>query len=291
MYIIVDTHAQMHSGEDLGLINISNCIFENSEGTFDGSSLSLLYDANVYLENNTFDSVSPITITAGEIISEVSFKFLTKTLTNNTPNDIEAELVDSNGNHIYASNLKFSVNGGEEQKPTYKNGIYTLSYTPHENKVNVIASCSNIVNCLFEEKEFSVVVSPELTINSTDVITYGDSVIDVNATLKDDINGENVTFSILKGSAVINSITVVVNNGFANATFNQKLAAGSYTIGVSYAGNANYGSASDSKTLTVGKATPDINVTIDSVIYVGSEIVVTVTVPEDVSASKDNSST
>ena len=280
MYIIVDTHAQMHSGEDLGLINISNCIFENSEGTFDGSSLSLLYDANVYLENNTFDSVSPITITAGEIISEVSFKFLTKTLTNNTPNDIEAELVDSNGNHIYASNLKFSVNGGEEQKPTYKNGIYTLSYTPHENKVNVIASCSNIVNCLFEEKEFSVVVSPELTINSTDVITYGDSVIDVNATLKDDINGENVTFSILKGSAVINSITVVVNNGFANATFNQKLNVGSYTLSVTYDGNNNYGRATASKSLTVNKATPNFIITVNEVLTVEDNITVSVSVPE-----------
>lgn len=279
MYIIVDTHAQMHSGEDLGLINISNCIFENSEGTFDGSSLSLLYDANVYLENNTFDSVSPITITAGKIISEVSFKFLTKTLTNNTPNDIEAELVDSNGNHIYASNLKFSVNGGEEQKPTYKNGIYTLSYTPHENKVNVIASCSN-VNCLFEEKEFSVVVSPELTINSTDVITYGDSVIDVNATLKDDINGENVTFTLLKDGTVMGSVNATITNGFANATFNQKLNVGSYTLSVTYGGSDNYGSATASKSLTVSKATPNFIITVNEVFTVKDNITVTVSVPE-----------
>ncbi len=279
MYIIVDTNAQMHSGEDLGLINISNCIFENSEGTFDGSSLSLLYDANVYLENNTFDSVSPITITAGKIISEVSFKFLTKTLTNNTPNDIEAELVDSNGNHIYASNLKFSVNGGEEQKPTYKNGIYTLSYTPHENKVNVIASCSN-VNCLFEEKEFSVVVSPELTINSTDIITYGDSVIDVNATLKDDINGENVTFTLLKDGTVMGSVNATITNGFANATFNQKLNVGSYTLSVTYGGSDNYGSATSSKSLTVSKATPNFIITVNEVFTVKDNITVTVSVPE-----------
>ena len=272
---------------DVNSINITNCIFDNVVST-EGYPISFS-SSNVNWKDNTLLNLNAKTIfqisgSNTKVFDDVSFNVLTKTLTANTNNDIVAELVDTNGNHIYASGLKFSING-QEVTPSFDKttGLYTLSYlAPESGTVSIMGKCSNIKDFSDEERYLTVVASPELTINGTSSITYGDNVININATLKEDINGENVTFTILQGSNVINSTTAVVTNGFASATFNNKLNAGSYTLSVSYTGSESYGSASDSKSLTVGKATPDINVTIDSVIYVGSEIVVTVTVPEDV---------
>jgi len=271
--------------KNVKLVSVTNCNFENC--TVTNYNLAITVNADIHLTNNTFDSVAPITISDGTMHSEVSFNVFTNgDLTLNNPGDIFAELIDEDGNHIYSSALKFILDDGEPITPTSfdkTTGLYRLSYTPTKSgELPVSISCDNVE--LSEVTPFNVIVvsDPELTINGTNSITYGDNVINVNATLKEDINNENVTFTILQGSNVINSTTAVVTNGFANATFNNKLNAGSYTLRVSYTGSESYGSASDSKTLTVGKATPDITVTVNPIIYIGDEIIVTVTVPEDV---------
>lgn len=270
---------------------IENCTFINCTAQY----ILYLVSGSTYLYNSTFvnclsdNSIVPIGVSGSKFYTDkdVSFNVLTDLkLTLNNPGDIFAELIDEDGNHIYSSALKFIVDDGEPITPTSfdkTTGLYRLSYTPTKSgELPVSISCDNVE--LSEVTPFNVIVvsDPELTINGTNSITYGDNVINVNATLKEDINNENVTFTILQGSNVINSTTAVVTNGFANATFNNKLNAGSYTLRVSYTGSESYGSASDSKTLTVGKATPDITVTVNPIIYIGDEIIVTVTVPEDV---------
>ena len=270
---------------------IENCTFINCTAQY----ILYLVSGSTYLYNSTFvnclsdNSIVPIGVSGSKFYTDkdVSFNVLTDLkLTLNNPGDIFAELIDEDGNHIYSSALKFIVDDGEPIAPTSfdkTTGLYRLSYTPTKSgELPVSISCDNVE--LSEVTPFNVIVvsDPELTINGTNSITYGDNVINVNATLKEDINNDNVTFTILQGSNVINSTTAVVTNGFASATFNNKLNAGSYTLSVSYTGSESYGSASDSKTLTVGKATPDITVTVNPIIYVGDEIIVTVTVPEDV---------
>ena len=270
---------------DVNSINITNCIFDNVVST-EGYPISFS-SSNVNWKDNTLLNLNAKTIfqisgSNTKVFDDVSFNVLTKTLTANTNNDIVAELVDTNGNHIYASGLKFSING-QEVTPSFDKttGLYTLSYlAPESGTVSIMGKCSNIKDFSDEERYLTVVASPELTINGTSSITYGDNVININATLKEDINGENVTFTILQGSNVINSTTAVVTNGFANATFNQKLNVGSYTLSVTYGGSDNYGSATSSKSLTVSKATPNFIITVNEVFTVKDNITVTVSVPE-----------
>ena len=268
-------------------INLLNCIVENFTGKkSDSSSFIFNGGSNIYLENNTFNNNNSIAISGGKIVSEVSFNVLTNQVTLNTQSDIFIELLDDNNNHIHSSAFKFIVDDGEPVAPTSfdkTTGLYKLTYTPTKTgKIPVSIQCSNVVLDEVTPVDILVVESPELTINATDSIIYGATAVYVNATLKEDINGENVTFTLLKGSTVIDSVNATVTNGFANATFNQKLSYGSHTLSVSYSGNNNYGAASDSKTFTVNQATPDIKVEVNPVIGVGNPVVVTITLPEDI---------
>lgn len=272
--------------------SIINCTFKDNKVYSIYNKLILspfinIVKGDVVIENNTFDYVTPITVSGGNIVSDVSFNVITKELLMDTPNqNIVAELIDGEGNHIEATTLKFYIN--EEVKThTFDSatGRYTVTYTPENNDpVSVRVECSNIEDFYPDAVTLNIVASPEISIEAP-AITYGDSVINVTATMKDDIDGENVTFILAKGSTVIEVINTTVNNGFADATFNQKLDAGSYTITVSYAGNSNYGSADVSKTLTVNKANPNVNATVDSVIAAGDSIVITFTAPEEVTGT------
>ena len=91
---------------DVNSINITNCIFDNVVST-EGYPISFS-SSNVNWKDNTLLNLNAKTIfqisgSNTKVFDDVSFNVLTKTLTANTNNDIVAELVDTNGNHIYAS--------------------------------------------------------------------------------------------------------------------------------------------------------------------------------------------
>ena len=157
------------------LINISNCDFE--ENTVQTSEI--VSKADIYLKNNQFDSVNPIIIeNDGKIVSDVSFNVLTKSLTVNEAGSIVAELVDDNGNHIKSDNLKFRVNG-VDQNPTFDpaTGLYTFEVTPSDtNDIEFFASCSNVEN--FDVERILIKVSKpssNLTLGDDITFDYGES--------------------------------------------------------------------------------------------------------------------
>lgn len=271
-------------------ISLVNCVFENCIPTLNrASTITITSAKNVHLENNTFDNNVPIVFDSnydGTVDDSITLKVITESLSVNAPNDIYVELVDDNGNHIYSPNLKFIIND-EEKTPSFdKNtGLYSISYVPTESQVSVRAVCSNVEYLDAETVYLPVKTSSDLSIDSTQSITYGEELIIVNATLNETITNENVTFTLKDSSGnVIKSVDALITNGFANSSFVEKLLPGTYTISAIYAGNEEFGESSVSAQLTVNKISGYINVTVNNA-TVFDDVLVTFTMPEEVSGS------
>ena len=245
--------------ESSGSMSMSDCIFENCTG-------------------------APLYITNG-LINEADFNCISNNVTA-SGSYIFGELVDSDGNVIYSPNLKFIIND-EEKTPSFdrNTGLYSFWYVPTENQVSVRAVCSNVQNLNVETSYLTILASPDLSLNSTQSITYGEELIIVNATLNEAITNENVTF-ILKGSSgnVIKSMDALITDGFANSSFVEKLLPGTYTISVIYKGDDKFGESSASAQLTVNKISSYINVTANNV-TVFDDVIVTFTMPEEVNGT------
>jgi hypothetical protein len=253
---------------NVDLINISNCIFE--ENTLKSSEI--LSKATIYLKNNQFDSTNPITIEDnGIIVSDVSFKVLTKSLTVNEAGSIVAELVDDNDNHIYSTNLKFKING-VEQTPTFNKGtgLYTVKYTPTSlDNISVKSSCSNIEQLNDDNDPILVKAITDLIVNCSDSAVYG-SEFKVNATLDSTISGENITFTVLNSTNnPVKSVNTTITGGFASYSFTD-LPAGVYTVVADYAGGTSFAPASDSKAFTIIQADSSVEIVVlNDIIHVG----------------------
>ncbi len=268
-------------------IYFKNCNFENCSAPRKNNALLNIVTGKLFLENNNFDSNKFfIRVSDSGLISEPSFNVLTKSLTFGVSSSIVGELVDDNGNHIYSPNLKFIISD-EEKTPSFDSntGLYSFSYVPTESQVSVRAVCSNVEYLDAETVSLPVKTSSDLSINSTQSITYGEELIIVNATLNETITNENVTFTLKDSSGnVIKSVDALITNGFANSSFVEKLLPGTYTISAIYAGNEEFGESSVSAQLTVNKISGYINVTVNNA-TVFDDVLVTFTMPEEVSGS------
>ena len=280
---IVDI-SNRNSAGGVNSIYFKNCNFENCSAPRKNNALLNIETGKLFLENNNFDSNKFfIRVSNSGLISEPSFNVLTKSLTFGVSSSIVGELVDDNGNHIYSPNLKFIISD-EEKTPSFDSntGLYSFSYVPTESQVSVRAVCSNVEYLDAETVSLPVKTSSDLSINSTQSITYGEELIIVNATLNETITNENVTFTLKDSSGnVIKSVDALITNGFANSSFVEKLLPGTYTISAIYAGNEEFGESSVSAQLTVNKLTGYINVTANNV-TVFDDVIVTFTMPEEV---------
>ena len=283
-----------YSATHLGLVNISNCIFENSFGVKDTFSF---LNTEVYLENNTFDSSSIGSIiiqSSSRIYSDVFFNVLTESLILGEEGSIVAELVDDNGNPIYLADvvnqgldnvytnyLNFKING-EEKTPTFDRttGLYTLEYTPTSlDSISVKASCSNIENLNDDNDPILVKAITDLSVNCSDSAVYGTE-FKVNATLDSTISGENITFTVLNSTnGPVKSVNTTITNGFASYSF-ADLPAGDYTVVADYAGGTSFAPVSDSKAFTITQADSSIEINVlNDIIHVGDKINVKAVVP------------
>ena len=135
--------------------------------------------------------------------------------------------------------------------------------------VSVVYSGDNYYNSATATANFTVSMADSaVTVNVTN-ITYGDN--------------ETVKFNVTEGATGAVNITIVGDNGvtvnFTNVPISNGtvgvnvagLAAGNYTVNVTYGGDNNYNSSSAKANFTVEKATPSINVTTIDIDYNNTE--------------------
>lgn len=266
--------------EYCNLVNVSNCIFEKNTIKLS----EIVSQANIYLENNQFDSNNSISVEGnGKIVSDVYFNVLTEGLIVGESGSIVGELVDDNGNRIYSQNLKFVIDDGEPIAPTSfdkATGLYTLSYTPTTNRdVKVSAVCSNVETLDVTSVDIPVKAKTELTLNITENPVYAGDFV-VNATLNSTISGKSIVFNITDSSGeVVKTIVSDITNGFASESLND-LPAGDYTLTAVYAGDDYFAPASLSKAFTIAQADSSIELSlVNEDVYVGDAIGVQAVLP------------
>ncbi len=122
-----------------------------------------------------------------------------------------------------------------------------------------------------------VIPKEDVLINVEDVsITYGENAT-VIVTGLDNIVGAEITIDV-NGT---NETVVVDDNGEARATFDN-LSAGDYVITASYAGDVSHATNSTNADLIVNKANTTIDISIDDIIFAGTDALIEVTFKEDV---------
>ena len=257
-----------------GLINITDSNFKNID--VNGATLNFDIDdgvgsIDIYLENNSVDSYYAIGLNGANLISKAYLHVLNnESLYVGEKSNVVLELVDDKNNRIYSPDLK--VFG---KKPSFSSttGLYTLQYTPDSmGVVPVEFVCSNIGDINGSDAYLKVKELSEITLNYTN-ITYG-GVFNVNATLKDDISNENVTFRIINSTGdVIDSKDVNVAAGFASASF-ENLPAGDWYVNVTYAGNDKYGSSSAQQAFKIFKADQTMALITNLTVFVNDDIII-----------------
>ena len=113
-----------------------------------------------------------------------------------------------------------------------------------------------------------------------------DSAIDVAVDTID--FGENAVISVKLASDATGEVVITVNgedytaaieNGVASVTVSD-LKAGDYTVAVKYAGDNNYNGATGSAEFSVLKITPDMDVTVEDIVF-GEDLIVNAVLPGD----------
>ena len=120
--------------------------------------------------------------------------------------------------------------------------------------------------------EFSVLkITPEMDVTVEDIV-FGEDLI-VNAVLPVDATGEVVI--------TVNGVDyhVAIENGVASVTVSD-LKAGDYTVAVKYTGDNNYNEATGSAEFSVLKITPEMDVTVEDIVF-GEDLIVNAVLPVD----------
>ena len=107
---------------------------------------------------------------------------------------------------------------------------------------------------------------------AVDTIDFGEDAV-ISVKLADDATGEVVI--TVNGE----DYTAAIENGVASATVSD-LKAGDYTVAVKYAGDNNYNGATGSAEFSVLKITPDMDVTVNNIVF-GEDLTVVAVLPAD----------
>ena len=127
-------------------------------------------------------------------------------------------------------------------------------------------------NIVTENGDFKVnKVDSAIDVAVSDIKVGEDAVISVK--LADDATGEVVI--TVNGE----DYTAAIENGVASVTVSD-LKAGDYTVAVKYAGDNNYNGATGSAEFSVSKITPDMDVTVNNIVF-GEDLTVNAVLPAD----------
>ena len=107
---------------------------------------------------------------------------------------------------------------------------------------------------------------------AVDTIDFGEDAV-ISVKLADDATGEVVI--TVNGE----DYTAAIENGVASVTVSD-LKAGDYTVAVKYAGDNNYNGATGSAEFSVSKITPDMDVTVNNIVF-GEDLTVNAVLPGD----------
>ena len=107
---------------------------------------------------------------------------------------------------------------------------------------------------------------------AVDTIDFGEDAV-ISVKLADDATGEVVI--TVNGE----DYTAAIENGVASVTVSD-LKAGDYTVAVKYAGDNNYNGATGSAEFSVLKITPDMDVTVNNIVF-GEDLTVVAVLPAD----------
>ena len=131
---------------------------------------------------------------------------------------------------------------------------------------------SNNYNEVSDSGKFNVYkVDSAIDVAVSDINVGEDAVINVK--LADDATGEVVI--TVNGE----DYNAAINNGVASVTVSD-LKAGDYTVAVKYAGDNNYNGATGSAEFSVSKITPDMDVTVNNIVF-GEDLTVNAVLPAD----------
>ena len=107
---------------------------------------------------------------------------------------------------------------------------------------------------------------------AVDTIDFGEDAV-ISVKLADDATGEVVI--TVNGE----DYTTAIENGVASVTVSD-LKAGDYTVAVKYVGDNNYNGATGSAEFSVSKITPDMDVTVNNIVF-GEDLTVNAVLPAD----------
>ena len=235
---------------------------ENGTASLSINLNSATYDVTTVVDNITVESVVTVlpTIEAEDIESKSKNIVFTATF------------LDGEGNYLTnGTNVSFNIDGV----------IYNSHVSDNKGGVSVDLVLNNgkyIITSLNSVTGESISNNIAVDLKDVDMILSGDEIIvgenatvgvklnvDATGNVYAEIGGKNYTSPVNEGNALI------IIPG---------LAAGNYTFQVIYSGDYNYNNASGDVSVNVTKA--DANIVIeDSVITVGEDATVTITLPDD----------
>ena len=187
---------------------------------------------------------------------------------------IEATLTGVNGAPL-SGNVIVTVNGKE----------YTVEVAADGKGIatgDKLAACTygfaavwagnDNYNIVTENGDFKVNKVDSSIDVAVDTIDFGEDAV-ISVKLADDATGEVVI--TVNGE----DYTAAIENGVASVTVSD-LKAGDYTVAVKYAGDNNYNGATGSAEFSVLKITPDMDVTVNNIVF-GEDLTVVAVLPAD----------
>ena len=186
---------------------------------------------------------------------------------------IEATLTGVNGAPL-SGNVIVTVNGKEYTvKVTDGKGIATGDkLAAGTYAFAAVWAGDDNYNIVTENGDFKVnKVDSAIDVAVSDIKVGEDAVISVK--LADDATGEVVI--TVNGE----DYTAAIENGVASVTVSD-LKAGDYTVAVKYSGDNNYNEATGSAEFSVLKITPDMDVTVEDIVF-GEDLIVNAVLPVD----------
>ena len=296
------------SSEPAGLINISNCMFNDAKINLPAVYVERITSDGMAFDNNIVESnyaiefaVSSLffgsfmTLNQKELPTELHSVTYLNVLNNRTvvvPEDkinITAVLVDGMGNAIKISNLKLIVNN--TVCPTkFIDGIYYAEYTVpnYTSLLDIDVNYKTIIR----GDEFSHIDSEMCTVTQGSLLVkpainfildeingvYGENVT-VHVDLPD-VESGNLTYLVMSNGKIIKNITHSFKGNVSDASF-ENLATGNYDLKITFGGNDEFGPSKIIHTFVVDKANPDIQLIAEKFVSIGDKINVQAVLPAD----------
>ena len=196
--------------------------------------------------------------------------------------DVAVDTIDFGEDAVISVKLADDATGevvitvnGEDYTAAIENGVASVTVSDLEAgdfTVAVKYAGDNNYNGATGSAEFSVLkITPDMDVTVNNIV-FGED-LTVNAVLPADATGEVVI--TVNGE----DYTAAIENGVASVTVSD-LEAGDFTVAVKYAGDNNYNGATGSAEFSVLKITPDMDVTVNNIVF-GEDLTVVAVLPAD----------